>query len=116
MDDNLRISSLNFYGIKASFYQVYELCEMSGIVFLQEILLFTQELSILSTLPPDFEGIGVSAIDSSSGIITRRPYGGVAILIRKKLRQHYNFVFYDDTLIIGFELKLLSDSIHLLNV
>ena len=89
---------------------------MSGIVFLQEILLFTQELSILSTLPPDFGGMGVSAIDSSSGIITRRPYGGVAILIRKKLRQHYNFVFYDDTLIIGFELKLLSDSIHLLNV
>ena len=60
--------------------------------------------------------MGVSAIDSSSGIITGRPYGGVAILIRKKLRQHCNFVFYDDARITGLELKLLSGSIHLLNV
>ena len=61
---------------------------MFDIVFLQETLLFTHELSILSTLHPQFEGMGVSAIDSSSGIITGRPYGGVAILIRKKLREH----------------------------
>ena len=85
------ISSLNYYGIKTSLYQVYELCDMSDIVFLQETLLFTHELSILSTLHPEFEGMGVSAIDSSSGIITGRPYGGVAILIRKNLRQHLLF-------------------------
>ena len=60
--------------------------------------------------------MGVSAIGSSSGIFTGRPYGGVAILIRKKLRQHCNFVFYDNARIIGLELKLLFDSIHLLNV
>ena len=46
MDDNLRISSLNCYGIKASLYHVYELCDMSDIVFLQETLLSTHELSI----------------------------------------------------------------------
>ena len=59
MDDNLRITSLNCYGIKTSLYQVYELCEKSDIVFLQETLLFTHELSILSTLHTDFEGMGV---------------------------------------------------------
>ena len=62
MDDNLRISSLNCYGIKTSLYQVYELCDMSDIVFLQETLLLTHVLSILSTLHPEFEGMGVSAV------------------------------------------------------
>ena len=93
MDDNLRITSLNCYGLKTSLYQVYELCEISDIVFLQETLLFSHELSMLSTLHPEFEGMGVSAIDSTSGIITGRPFGGVAILIRKKLRQYCNFIF-----------------------
>ena len=114
MDNNLRITSLNCYGIKTSLYQVYELCEKSDIVFLQETLLFTHELSILSTLHPDFEGMGVRAIDNTSGIISGRPF--VAILIRKKLRQYCNFLFYDDAQIIGLELKFLSDNIHLLNV
>ena len=116
MDDSLRIISLNCYGIKTSLYQVYELCEKSDIVFLQETLLFTHELSILSTLHPDFEGMGVSAIDSPSGIISGRPFGGVAILIRKKLRQYCNLLFYDDARIIRLELKILSDNIYLLNV
>ena len=72
MDDNLRISSLNCYDIKTTLYQVYKLCDMSDIVFLRETLLLTHELSILSTLHPEFEGMGVSAIDRSSGIITGR--------------------------------------------
>ena len=83
------------------------MCEKSDVVFLQETLLFTHELSILSTLHPDFKGMGVSAIDSTSGIISGRPFGCVAILIRKKLRQYCtsNFLFYDDARIIGLELK-----------
>ena len=100
MDDNLRITSLNCYGLKTSLYQVYELCEISDIVFLQETLLFPHELSMLSTLHPDFEGMGVSAIDSTSGIITittGRPFGGVAILSRKILRQYYNYIFFMTT-------------------
>ena len=116
MDNNLRIISLNCYGINTSLYQVYELCEVADIVLLQETWLFTHELSILSTIHPEFEGMGVSAIDSSSGIISGRPFGGVAILTRKKMRQYCNFVFYDDPRITGLEINCLSDSLHLLNV
>ena len=116
MDNNLRIISLNCYGIKTSLYQVYELCEVADIVLLQETWLFTHELSILSTIHPEFEGMGVSTIDSSSGIISGRPFGGVAILTRKKMRQYCNFVFYDDPRITGLEINCLSDSLHLLNV
>ena len=60
--------------------------------------------------------MGVSAIDSISGIISGRPFEGVAILIRKKLRQNCAFLFYDDARIIGLELKFLSDNTYLLNV
>ena len=116
MDDNLRIISLNCYGIKTSLYQVYELCEVADIVLLQETWLFTYELSIISTIHPEFEGMGVSAIDGSSGIISGRPFGGVAILTREKMRQYCNFVFYDDPRITGLEINCLSDSLHLLNV
>ena len=48
---------------------------------------------MLSTLHPECKGMGVSAIDSTSGIFTGRPFGGVAILIRKTLRQYCNFIF-----------------------
>ena len=54
-------------------------------------------------------------VDSKFGIISGRPFGGVAILIRKKLRQYCNFLFYDDARIIGLELKFLSENIYLLN-
>ena len=60
--------------------------------------------------------MGVSAIDSSSGIISGRPIGGVSILIREKMRQYCNFVFYDDPRITGLEINCLSDCLHLLNV
>ena len=47
MDDNLRITSSNCYGLKTSLYQVYELCEISDIVFLQETLLFSQIIYVI---------------------------------------------------------------------
>ena len=40
-------------------HQVCELCEKSDIVFLQETLLFTHELTMLSTTHHDFEGMDV---------------------------------------------------------
>ena len=42
--------------------------------------------------------------------------GGVAIIIRTKMRQYCNFVFYDDPRITGLEINCLSDSLHLLGV
>ena len=35
----------------------------------------------------------MSAVDSSSGIISGRPFGDVAILIQKKMSHYSNFVF-----------------------
>ena len=79
MGFKLRVATFNCYGIKTSLSTVYELCDNSDIVFLQETLLFPHELSVLSTAHPEFEGMGVSAIDTTERIIVGRPYGGVAI-------------------------------------
>ena len=42
----------------------------------------------ISNVHPEFEGMGLSAIDTASGIVAGRPYGGLAILIRKDLRKY----------------------------
>ena len=49
--------------------------------------------------------MGVSAIDTTERIIVGRPYGGVAILIRKELREYCNFLFYDDPRMTEIEFK-----------
>ena len=84
--------------------------------FYRKTLLFSHELTVLSTLHSEIEGMCVSAIDSTSGIITGRPFGGVVILIRKTLRQYCNVIFYDDPQVTGLEIKCVLDSVHLLNV
>ena len=45
------------------------------------------ELHILSNIHEEFEGVGISAMDESYSTLQGRPYGGVAILIRKQLRK-----------------------------
>ena len=116
MFNSLRIMSYNCYGLKSSLVELYELCEQLDIIFLQETLLFKHELPVLSNIHPEFEGMGMSAIDDTSHILAGRPYGGVAILIRKLLRPVCDFVFYDDTRTIGLEVKHLKERLYFINV
>ena len=112
MEINLRVATFNCCEIKTSLSTVYDLCDNSDIAFLQETLLFPHELSVLSTAHPEFEGMSVSAIDTTERIIVRHPYGGVAILIRKELREYCNFLFYDDPRIMGIEFFFCIGRIH----
>ena len=73
-------------------------------------------MPVLSNIHPEFEGMGISAIDDTSHILTGRPYGGVAILIRKLLRPVCEFVFYDDTRMIDLEVKHLKERLYFINV
>ena len=121
MFNSLRIMSYNCYGLNSSLVDLYELCEQFDIIFLQETLLFKHELPALSNIHPEFEGMGISAIDDTSDIFAGRPYGGVAILIRKLLRPEYSqcyceFEFYDDTRMIGLEVKHLKERMYFINM
>ena len=65
--------------------EIRRLCDISDIVFLQETWLASQELASLSCLDEHFYAQGVSAMDSSAGVLRGRPHGGLAILWRKSL-------------------------------
>ena len=112
----LRILSYNCYGLKSSTVDLYELCDKYDIIFLQETLLFKHELPMLSKVHPGFEGMGISTIDDTSGILSGRPYGGLAILVRRKLRPLCDFIFYDDTRIMGMKINNNNECLYFMNV
>ena len=116
MINSLRILSYNCYGLKSSLVDLYEICERFDIIFLQETLLFKHGLPVLSNIHSEFEGMGISAIDGTSKILAGRSYGGVAILIRSLLRPVCEFEFYDDTRMIGLEVKHLKERLYIINV
>ena len=78
------VRTYNCHGIKNSIVDLFELCKHNDLIFLQEIWLFKFELNLISTIHPEFEAYGISAIKDSDEIINGRPYGGLAILIRKQ--------------------------------
>ena len=55
------------------------------IVLIQETWYSRQNLFMLNSLHPSFEGMGVSKVDESTDILQGRYSGGVAILWRKEL-------------------------------
>ena len=55
---------------------------------------------MLNNVHPNFSGIGVSAIDTSSGMLIARPFGEVAVLWRYTLSEHIRINQYDDVRII----------------
>ena len=62
------------------------------------------ELSQLSSIHSDFYGNGVSAMDSSKGLLKGRPHGGLAILWRKTLGSAAIPCYYDDVRIMGLHI------------
>ena len=100
----VKVITYNCQGIKSSIHDIYELTKHYDLIFLQEIWLFTYELSILSTINSEFESFGISAIDDSNGIVQGRPYGGMGILIRKSYRKHAEFHNFNDSRIVGITL------------
>jgi len=82
---NLSLSSFNCRSIKSSITEIKELCCISDLVFIQEHWLLPNELSLLNILHPHFYATSKSAVDTASGVLVGRPYGGTAILYRQNL-------------------------------
>ena len=91
----MHIMSFNCHGFKSCICDITKLCDKYDVVFLQELWLFEDELTILSQVHTDFEGFGISSMDESLSL---------TILIRKTIRPFANFVVYNDTRLIGLEL------------
>jgi len=78
--------------------EIQQLCDTSDLVFLQETWLASHELASLSNLDERFYAKGVTAMDSSEGVLRGRPHGGLAILWRKSLRGCSILDMYDSRL------------------
>ena len=62
----MKVITFNCHRIKKCFVDLYNLCDSCDIVFLQEIWLFSEELCMLSQVHLDFEGYGLSAMNTSN--------------------------------------------------
>ena len=78
--DAIRIVSFNCKLLRNSVNAIQDLCTKNDIVLLQETWLTKQDLHLLKSLDPDFNGEGISSIDLCDGPLIGRPYGGLAIL------------------------------------
>lgn len=74
--------TFNCKNVKRSVDNIRDLCKVCDIIALQETWLTNEEIPFLNTISSDFSCTGVSAMDSSAGILRGRPYGGVALLWR----------------------------------
>ena len=95
-----------------------QLCDANDIIFLQETRLTFEELSMLKSVHADFYADGVTAMDTSSGLLLGRPFGGIAILWRKSIGDCIQIHKYNDSRVMAIEYnngnrKLLAVNIYM---
>ena len=82
----LKLVSYNCRGVMKSWLDVENLCRKHDVILLQETWLTKQNHSILSFVSPDHFSFAFSPVTDESGIRRGRPYGGIAILWNKTLK------------------------------
>ena len=112
----IRAITYNCQGLKSSIHDIQSLCSTYDLIFIQESWLFQFELPLLSKIDPDFEGYSISAIDDSTNIVRGRPYGKMAILIRKQYRSIAQFHTYNCSCLLGVQLTCNDVSLLFISV
>ncbi|CAK1598235.1 unnamed protein product [Parnassius mnemosyne] len=111
-----RLISFNCKSIKRSFEGVRELCRSADVIALQETWLLPHELPLLSTIDSDFGATGTSAINTSDGLLTGRPYGGVALLWRKSVFQTVSVINCDNVRTAAIKITVSNRSVVIFSV
>lgn len=104
-----RFASFNCKSIKRSYLHVRDLCEKYDIIALQEHWLLPDDVDFLQNIHPDFGYHGVSAVDTSAGILVGRPYGGVAIIWRRSLFTCVTPIDTGSTRVVAVRVQLSAD-------
>ena len=111
----MRFSTFNCKNIKSSIGELRKLCSVNDVILLQETWLASDELAILHNVHEDFYGKGTSAIDVTTGTVTGRPHGGLAILWRKSMTG-VKIIDMCDPRLMCIEISSDSQCLALLNV
>lgn len=108
--------SFNCKSITRSVDYVRLLCQTSDIIALQETWLLPHDIPFLSSIDPQFDFVGKSAVDTSSGILRGRPYGGVAILWRKSAYENVSFVQCKSVRLVAIKITVSGKSLLVFSV
>ncbi|VVC97648.1 unnamed protein product [Leptidea sinapis] len=82
---NITLATFNCRSVKRSAEQIKELSENVDILALQETWLPPHDLGFVNGLSQHFSCFAKSAVDTSTGILKGRPYGGLPLMWRKSL-------------------------------
>lgn len=113
---NTKFVTFNCKSLKRSIESVRYLCKTADIVALQETWLLPHDLSILGSIHDQFDYTGKSAVDTSAGILTGRPFGGVAVLWRKGIFKSVSVVECSSTRISAIKACLEDRAILVFSV
>ena len=113
----INVATYNCQNIQTSQDEIRELCRGHDIILLQETWLLETDLGILLDIDSNFHAKGLSSMNIQDGLLTGRPYGGLAVLWSKKLGNQCKPVIYgDDTRVMSLELTISSVKYLFLNV
>ena len=112
MDSSLNVVSYNCRGFPKTAEKLWEKPTIKlmledntiDIMCLQETFLSKQDLSCLNVIDKDFLGVGASSTDLRDKLITGHPYGGVAILYRKKHSKCISPIIFNLDWVIGISI------------
>ncbi len=112
----LKVCSFNCKNAKTSSDELRKLQGDNDIIMLQETWLRQDESDVLSELSAEFYVKSVSGMDTSTGLISGRPYGGIAILWRKSLGSLCKIVDFNDSRLLGIDLNIGGNNVRLVNI
>lgn len=115
MNNNV-IVSFNCKGLKRSIEDVRQLCKSSDLIALQETWLLPHDISLLSNIDEKFGYTGTSAVDTTTGLLHGRPYGGVALLWNKSVFANVSVVKCDNPRVCAIKITLGSRSFLVFSV
>ena len=94
----IKFTSYNCNSIRSNIESVKELLNKNDIIFLQELMLLQNDLSILNKLNNDFKCIAAVKDKQIDDIVTGRPSKGVAIFFKKYLSDYIKTVEINECL------------------
>ncbi len=96
-------------------HDILQLCDKYDIILLQELWLSNEDMPLLKTIHPEFDGLGISSMNSEIGIVSGRPYGGIGILWKKSISEACTIQRYDSRL-LGLNICTSEGKFCIINV
>ena len=111
----IQLVSYNMHGFCQGNLYLNELCRDADVIFVQEHWLYPSNLHLLNNISDEFVCFGVSAMTelTGKGILSGRPFGGVAILVRSNIAKNCHLVHKSERFVIVRYLDMLLINVYM---